>query len=135
MSLRQVKKFWRYVKQKSFHFQKIKSQLGDVDFSHKIFRFMCCSWIFIFKDQKSCFVFTNFRSLPSLLPLLSQVLRIHERLTFANVIRCFRLRHWVGYVVYFKFAPVLFYLMFLMVFFSSIKGINIWIRKETSNVY
>ena len=32
----------------------------------------------------------------------------------ANGILCSRLRLWVGYLIYFEFTPVFFYLMFLM---------------------
>ena len=43
---------------------------------------------------------------------------------FANIIRGSRRQLWVGYFIYFKFTPVLFYLMFLLDLFCSIKGIN-----------
>ena len=38
---------------------------------------------------------------------LEGVLRIQWGLIFANVIRCSRLRLWVGYFIYFKLTPVL----------------------------
>ena len=50
---------------------------------------------------------------------------------FANFISCSRLKLWVGYFMYFKVAPVIFYLMFL----SSVKGINRLINKGMSNNY
>ena len=40
-------------------------------------------------------------------------LSILWRLIFANVMRCSRLRIWVGYFIYFKFTPVFFQWMFL----------------------
>ena len=41
-------------------------------------------------------------------------LRIKCMDIFANVIRCSRLRLWVGYFIYFKLTHLLVYLMFLM---------------------
>ena len=63
--------------------------------------------------------------------LLFSFLRIEWRLIFTNIIRCSRLRLWVGYFVYFEFTHLFFYLMF----FSSIKRINWLISKGMSSIY
>ena len=57
------------------------------------------------------------------------------RVIFANVIRFSRLQFWVGYFIYFKLSLAFFYLTFLNVFFSSVKGINSLISKGMSKIY
>ena len=54
-------------------------------------------------------------------------LKIHA---FSNVVSCSTLPLWVGYFIYFKFAPVLFQLML----FNSIKQIN-RLKKEVNRVF
>ena len=49
---------------------------------------------------------------------IQMLLRIHQKLTFGNLIRCSSLRLWVGYFIYFKFTS------FLVDTFSSIKETN-----------
>ena len=76
----------------------------------------------------SAFIISLVKTLQNCLQIL---LRIQWRLIFANVIRCFRLRLWVGYFIYFEFTLVFFYLTF----FNWIKKINSLIRKRMSNIY
>ena len=57
---------------------------------------------------------------------------INRGLIFVNVIHYSKLQLWVGFS---KFTPVFFYLMLLMVFFNSIKGINRLTSKGMSNIY
>ena len=60
--------------------------------------------------------FRNYRKVAGLCTFFIKLftLRIQWMDIFANVIRCSRLRLWIGYFIYFKLTHLFVYLMFLM---------------------
>ena len=66
-------------------------------------------WDFQASCQHWCLNIKNFLVIQP-----SPFLRIQWRFIFSNVIRCYRLRLWVGYFIYFKFTHVFFWFIFLM---------------------
>ena len=79
--------FWRYQKGRVFAFLVLTS---------------CYLWLSLRLDLRiTVSIFLTFREI-----LLR--LRIQWRIVFGNVIRCSRLRLWVGYFIYLKFTSALF---------------------------